>query len=73
MNKVEEMLVRNGILKFGEYRISGAAVTNNLVVYDREGRLTHRVEKAALGDDIIVRDMRSGMAVLRFKVSMTAY
>ncbi len=65
-------MLRNGVIKFGEYRISGAAVTNNLVVYDRQGNLTHRIERATLGDDIIVRDVRSGLAIMRFKVSVTA-
>ncbi|MBQ9019998.1 hypothetical protein IJ096_01610 [Candidatus Saccharibacteria bacterium] len=66
---IEEMLVRNGVLKFGDYRIAGAAVTNNLVVYDRQGNLTHRVEKSVLGNDLIVRDVRSGLTVLRCKVT----
>lgn len=69
MTVIEEMLLKNGILKFGDYRITGAAVTNNLVVYDNQGRLTHRIEKSVLGSDIIVRDMRSGLTVLRFKLT----
>lgn len=69
MNVIEEMMVRSGLIKFGEYYISGAAVTSGMVVYDKNGTLTHRVEKSTIGNDIIVRDVRSGLVAMKFKVT----
>ena len=71
MGTIEEMMLRNGIIKFGEYRISGAAVSNNLVVYDKQGNLTHRIESAVLGggSEAVVYDLKQRRVTMRIKMS----
>ena len=70
MGAIEEMMLRNGIIKFGNYRISGALVSNNLCVYDASGNLTHRVEPAVLGGgaEAVVYDIRQHRTVMRIKM-----
>ncbi len=57
MGKLEEMLLRNGLI----YRspdgsssyIEGSLLSNTLVVRDSSGRTTHRIERAANGVDLV--------------------
>lgn len=74
MGAIEEMLLRNGIIKFGNYRISGAINTNNLCVYDAQGNQTHRVEPAVLGGgtEAVVYDIRQRRTVMRIKMKAVA-
>ena len=68
------MLLKNGIIKFGDYRISGSLVSNNLAVYDRHGRQTHRVEPAVIGggSEAVVYDLKQRRVTMRIKVSASA-
>ena len=64
MGYLEEMLLRNGVI----YRapdgsssyIEGSLVSNNLVVRNSEGYVTHRIERSWNGVDVIVRNVATG-------------
>lgn len=69
MGKLEEMLLRNGLI----YRapdgsssyIEGALLSNNLVVRDSSGRITHRIERASNGVDLIAINTQTNSVDLR--------
>ena len=69
MGKLEEMLVRNGLV----YRapdgtssyIEGSLLSNSLVVRNSSGWVTHRVEKACNGVDLVVRNVSTGLVEMR--------
>ena len=69
MGYLEEMLVRNGVI----YRSSdgssayleGSLVSNSLVVRNSSGWVTHRVEKACNGVDLVVRNVSTGLVEMR--------
>lgn len=58
MGKIQEMLLKNGLI----YRapdgsssyIEGSLVSNSLVVKNSSGWVTHRIERAANGVDLVV-------------------
>lgn len=64
MGKLEEMLLRNGVI----YRmpdgsnsyIEGSLISNSLVVRNSAGWVTHRIERASNGVDLVVRNMSTG-------------
>lgn len=69
MGKLQEMLLKNGVI----YRapdgsssyIEGSLVSNTLVVRNSSGWVTHRIERAANGVDIIVRNTSTGLVEMR--------
>ena len=69
MGYLEEMLVRNGII----YRapdgsssyIEGSLVSNSLCVRNSSGWVTHRIERASNGVDLIVRNVSTGLVETR--------
>ena len=69
MGKLEEMLVRNGLV----YRapdgtssyLEGSLLSNSLVVRNSSGWVTHRVEKACNGVDLVVRNVSTGLVEMR--------
>lgn len=69
MNYLEEMLVKNGVI----YRaadgtssyIEGSLLSNSLVVRNSSGWVTHRIERASNGVDIIVRNVSTGLVETR--------
>ena len=69
MGELKEMLLKNGIL----YRapdgstsyIEGSLISNSLVVRNSNGWVTHRIERAANGVDIIVRNTSTGLVEMR--------
>ena len=69
MGKLKEMLLKNGVL----YRapdgstsyIEGSLISNSLVVRNSNGWVTHRIERAANGVDIIVRNTSTGLVEMR--------
>lgn len=73
MGYIEEMLVRNGVI----YRasdgsrsyIEGSILSNSLVVRNSSGYVTHRIERASNGVDIIVRNTSTGCVDARFAFS----
>ena len=74
MGCLEEMLLKNGII----YRMSGgessyiegSLVSNSLVVRNSSGWVTHRVERASNGVDIIVRNTSTGLVEMRISGSI---
>ncbi len=69
MGYLEDMLVRNGILYHAPdgtcSRIEGSLVSNSLVVRDANGNVTHRIERASNGVDIVVRNVYTGLVETR--------
>lgn len=69
MGKLEEMLVRNGVI----YRapdgtssyIEGSILSNSLVVKNSSGWVTHRIERACNGVDLVVRNVATGCIEMR--------
>lgn len=69
MAYIEEMLVRNGLI----YRspdgsssyIEGSLVSNSLVVRNSSGWVTHRIERATNGVDLVVRNVSTGLVEMR--------
>lgn len=71
MGYLEEMLIRNGVIYHSpdgtSSYIEGSLVTNSLVVRDSSGWVTHRIERAANGVDLVVRNTSTGFVEMRFK------
>ena len=69
MGHLEEMLLRNGLI----YRapdgsssyIEGSILSNSLVVRNSSGWVTHRIERAANGVDLVVRSVSTGCVEMR--------
>lgn len=74
MGYLEEMLVKNGII----YRapdgsssyIEGSLLSNSLVVRNSSGWVTHRIERATNGVDVVVRNVSTGMVEMRMTSSI---
>ena len=74
MGYLEEMLIRNGVI----YRspdgstsyIEGSLVSNSLVVRDSSGWVTHRIERASNGVDLVVRNTSTGLVESRISASL---
>lgn len=74
MGYLEEMLLRNGVI----YRapdgsssyLEGSILSNSLVVRDSSGYVTHRVERACNGVDLVVRNVSTGMVEMRIAASL---
>jgi hypothetical protein len=70
MDRLEEMLVRNGLIYHGadgDSYVQGSILSNSMVICDKSGQVTHRVERAANGVDVVVRNVstRTVEATLR--------
>ena len=69
MGYLEEMLLKNGVI----YRapdgsssyIEGSILSNSLVVRNSSGWVTHRIERAANGVDLVVRNASTGRVEMR--------
>ena len=69
MGCLEEMLLRNGLI----YRapdgtqsyLEGSLLSNTLVVRNSAGWVTHRVERACNGVDLVVRNVSTGCVEMR--------
>jgi len=69
VGELKEMLLRNGVL----YRapdgstsyIEGSLISDSLVVRNSDGWVTHRIERAANGVDLVVRNTSTGLVELR--------
>lgn len=72
MGYLEEMLVRNGVI----YRapdgsssyIEGSLLSNSLVVRNSSGWVTHRIERASNGVDLLVRNISTGLVETTVRV-----
>ena len=74
MGRLEEMLLRNGVI----YRapdgsssyIEGSILSNSLVVRNSSGWVTHRIERACNGVDLVVRNMSTGCVEMRIAANI---
>ena len=73
MGVLEEMLLKNGlILRQPDgtvLTVEGSVMGGSLVLRDRSGVVTHRVERAANGVDLVVRNIRTGYVETRLDAS----
>ena len=69
MGYLEEMLLKNGVIYHApdgsSSYIEGSLLSNSLVVRNSSGWVTHRIERAANGVDLIVRNTSTGMVEMR--------
>ena len=69
MGYLEEMLLKNGVI----YRapdgtnayIDGSLLSNSLCVRNSSGWVTHKIERASNGVDLIVRNVNTGRVEIR--------
>ena len=65
MGKIQEMLLKNGVIykapDGSTSYIEGSVVSNSLVVRNSNGWVTHRIERAANGVDLVVRNVSTGL------------
>ena len=70
MGKLEEMLLRNGVICRNpdgtQSYIEGSLVSNTLVVRNSAGWVTHRIERASNGVDLVLRNVSTGLVEMRF-------
>ena len=73
MGYLEEMLLRNGVIYHSpdgsSSHIEGSLLSNSLVVRNSSGWVTHRVERASNGIDLVVRNTSTGLVEMRFSAS----
>lgn len=66
------MLLKNGVIyksPDGQTSyIEGSLVSNSLVVRNSAGWVTHRIERAANGVDLIVRNISTGLVEMRMSI-----
>ena len=69
MGKIEEMLLRNGVIYHSpdgsSSYVEGSLLSNSLVVKDSSGRVTHRIERAANGVDLVAINTSTNTVDLR--------
>lgn len=69
MGKLEEMLLRNGVIYHmpdgSNSYIEGSLISNSLVVRNSAGWVTHTIERSANGVDLIVRNKSTGCVEMR--------
>ncbi|MBR3176336.1 hypothetical protein IKF26_02985 [Candidatus Saccharibacteria bacterium] len=69
MGYLEEMLIKNGVIYHSpdgtNSYIEGSLVSNSLVVRNSAGWVTHRIERASNGVDLIVRNLSTGLVETR--------
>lgn len=74
MGHLEEMLVRNGLIYRAPdgscSRIEGSILSNSLVIRNSSGWVTHRIERAANGVDLVVRNVSTGCVETRISASI---
>ena len=73
MGRLEEMLLRNGLLYTApdgsQSYIEGSILSNSLVVRNGSGWVTHRIERASDGVDLVVRNEVTGCVEMRISAA----
>ena len=73
MYYLEEMLLRNGVICHAPdgstSYLEGSILSNSLVVRNSDGYVTHRVERACNGVDLVVRNTSTGAVEMRIAAS----
>ena len=76
MGYLEEMLLRNGVIYHApdgtSSYIEGSLLSNSLVVRDSSGWVTHRIERACNGVDLVVTNTSTGCVEMRIATSLVA-
>lgn len=74
MGRIEEMLVRNGLVLRNpdgtSSYVEGSLVSNSLVVRNSAGWVTHRIERSVLGGDLVVVNTSTGAVEARIAASI---
>lgn len=69
MGTLQEMLLKNGVIYHSpdgsSSYIEGSILTNSLVVRNSSGWVTHRIERASNGVDLLVRNVSTGLVEMR--------
>ena len=73
MGYLEEMLIRNGVIYHApdgsSSYIEGSLVSNSLVVRNSSGLVTHRIERACNGVDLVLRNVSTGCVEMRINAT----
>ncbi len=73
MGRLEEMLLRNGLLYTApdgsQSYIEGSILSDSLVVRNGSGWVTHRIERASDGVDLVVRNEVTGCVEMRISAA----
>ncbi|MBQ3261232.1 hypothetical protein IJH29_01050 [Candidatus Saccharibacteria bacterium] len=69
MEFLRQMLLRNGLIANDGSYITDAVCRNQLCVCDKHGYVTHHIERAANGVDLVVRNARTHMVDCRLRLS----
>lgn len=69
MGYLEEMLIRNGVIYHSpdgtSSYIEGSLLSNSLCVRNSSGWVTHKIERASNGVDLVVRNTSTGLVEMR--------
>lgn len=69
MGYLEQMLLKNGVIYHApdgsSSYIEGSLLSNSLVVRNSSGWVTHRIERACNGVDLVVRNVSTGLVEMR--------
>lgn len=72
MGYLEEMLLKNGVIYHApdgsSSRIEGSLLSNSLCVRNSSGWVTHRIERASNGVDLVVRNVSTGLVEIRMTI-----
>ena len=74
MGYLEEMLLRNGVIYHApdgsSSYIEGSLTSNTLVVRNSDGWVTHRIERACNGVDLVVRNTSTNLVEMRIAATV---
>ncbi|MBR3253449.1 hypothetical protein IKF85_01900 [Candidatus Saccharibacteria bacterium] len=77
MGYIEEMLMRNGVIYHApngsSSYIEGSLLSNSLVVRNSDGWVTHRIERASNGVDLVVRNVSTGLVETRISATNSIF
>ena len=69
MGYLEEMLIKNGVIYHSpdgtSSYIEGSLLSNSLCVRNSSGWVTHKIERASNGVDLVVRNTSTGLVEMR--------
>lgn len=72
--RLEEMLLRNGVIcrmaDGSSSHVEGSLLSNSLVVRNSDGWVTHKIERASNGVDLVVRNNITGLVEMRISGSI---
>ncbi|MBQ3464369.1 hypothetical protein IJH27_00840 [Candidatus Saccharibacteria bacterium] len=68
MDVLRDMLIRNGLIGDDGSYLTDALISNQICICDRSGRVTHRIEKAVNGVDLVVRNTSTHLVDLRLRL-----